>query len=129
MTQNIAKTAKGPIEYRLEGSGPIVVVLNGWHCSRDSRLSHERLAQSGFSVLVPSRPGYDSTPSEVGKIAQEAADTLAFALRHPARTHKFILESAMATKWDQAIKTHSRIGFGRAVRVTWAVPLCNVKVP
>lgn len=146
MTQHIAKTAKGPIEYRLEGSGPVIVVLNGGHCSRESRLSHERLALCRFSVLTPSRPGYDSTPSEVGKSAQEAADALAalldmlhiqtvdmigisaagptalaFALQHPERTRKLILESAMATEWDQATKRRSRIGFGRAEKFTWAV--------
>ena len=80
MPQNIAKTAKGPIEYRLEGSGPTIMVLNGGHCSRDTRLSHERLIEHGFSVLTPSRPGYDSTPSYVGKSAQAAADALAALL-------------------------------------------------
>jgi pimeloyl-ACP methyl ester carboxylesterase len=145
MTQNITKTAKGPIEYRLEGSGPTIVVLNGGHCSRESRLSHEQLAEHGFSVLTPSRPGYDSTPSEVGKTAQEAADALAalldtlqipvvdmigisaggptalaFAQRHPNRTRKLILESAMATDWDEQTKRRSRIPFGRAEKVTWA---------
>ena len=39
MAQMIAKTAKGPMEYRLEGRGPAVVVLNGGHCSRATRLS------------------------------------------------------------------------------------------
>src|SRR3990170_7126153 len=77
MTQKIARTSKGPIEYRFEGSGPTIVVLNGGHCSRDTRLSHEKLTEHGFSVLTPSRPGYDSTPSEVGKSAQAAADALA----------------------------------------------------
>ena len=64
MSQDIAKTKKGPMEYRLEGSGPTVMVLNGGHCSRESRLSHEQFANNGFSVLTPSRPGYDSTPSD-----------------------------------------------------------------
>lgn len=45
MTQNIARTSKGPFEYRLEGSGPTIMVLNGGHCSRDTRLSHEKLAE------------------------------------------------------------------------------------
>src|SRR3990172_9577551 len=45
MSQAIAKTVKGPVEYRLEGNGPTVMVLNGGHCSRESRLSHERLAE------------------------------------------------------------------------------------
>lgn len=52
MAQMIAQTAKGPIEYRFEGSGPTVMVLNGGHCSRETRLSHEKLTEHGFSVLT-----------------------------------------------------------------------------
>ena len=146
MIQNIARTSKGSIEYRFEGSGSIIVVLNGGHCSRDTRLSHEKLAEHGFSVLTPSRPGYDSTPSEVGKSAQAAADALAalldtlqistvdvigisaagptalaFVQQHPSRVRKLILESAVATDWDERTKRGSRIGFGGAAKVTWAV--------
>jgi pimeloyl-ACP methyl ester carboxylesterase len=146
MSQTIAKTAKGPIEYRLEGSGPTVMVLNGGHCSRETRLSHEKLTEYGFSVLTPSRPGYDSTPSEVGKSAQAAADALAilldtlqistvdvigisaagptalaFVQQQPNRVRKLILESAVTTDWDEQTKRRSRIGFGRAAKVTWAV--------
>ena len=145
MSQTVAKTAKGPIEYRLEGSGPTVVVLNGGHCSRESRLSHERLIEHGFSVLTPSRPGYDSTPSEVGRTAQEAADALAalldvlqiptadvigisasgptalaFALRYPSRIRKLIMESTVTTVWpeDKKVKRNARLLFDRAERVT-----------
>ncbi len=146
MTQNIARTSRGSIEYRIEGNGSTVVVLNGGHCSRDTRLTHEKLAEYGFSVLTPSRPGYDSTPSEVGKSAQAAADALAalldtlqistvdiigisaagptalaFVQQHPSRVRKLILESAVATDWDERIKKVSRIGFGNAAKVTWAV--------
>lgn len=146
MPQNIAKTAKGPIEYRLEGTGPTVLVLNGGHCSRESRLSHEKLTGEGFSVLTPSRPGYDGTPSDVGKSAQAAADALAalldtlqiskvdvvgisaagptalaFAQQYPNRLRKLILESAMATDWDEQTKRRSRIGFGSTAKITWAL--------
>lgn len=145
MSQNLAKTALGPIEYRLEGTGPTIMVLNGGHCSRDTRLSHERLTEHGFAVLTPSRPGYDSTPSTVGKSAQAAADALAvlldtlqimtvdvigisaagptalaFAQRHPKRVRKLILESAVTTDWDEGTKRRSRLPFGRAEKVTWA---------
>jgi pimeloyl-ACP methyl ester carboxylesterase len=120
--------------------------LNGGHCSRDTRLSHEKLTAYDFSVLTPSRPGYDSTPSEVGKSAQAAADALAdllntlqistvdvigisaagptalaFVQQHPSRVRKLILESAVATDWDEQTKKRSRIGFGRAAKVTWTV--------
>ena len=148
MSQTIAKTAKGPIEYRLEGSGPTVMVLNGGHCSRESRLSHERLTEHGFSVLTPSRPGYDSTPDDVGRTAQEAADALAvlldtlqistvdvigisasgptalaFALRHPNRIRKLLMESTVTTAWpeDRKIKRGAHLLFGRAERVTWGL--------
>jgi pimeloyl-ACP methyl ester carboxylesterase len=144
MAQMIAQTAKGLMEYRFEGNGPTVVVLNGGHCSRETRLSHERLIEYGFSVLTPSRPGYDSTPSEVGTTAQAAADAvaalldtllisvvdvigisaagptaLAFVQQHPSRVRKVVLESAVATDWEEQTKRRSRIGFGRAAKVTW----------
>ena len=131
--QVMAKTEKGAIEYRFEGSGPTIVVLNGGHCSRDSRFSHEKLAVHGFSVLTPSRPGYDNTPSAVGKTAQAAADAiallldqlqiptvdvigisaasptaLAFAQQHPNRLRKLVLESAITAPWEEGVKSRSR---------------------
>jgi pimeloyl-ACP methyl ester carboxylesterase len=134
------------MEYRLEGSGPTVMVLNGGHCSRDTRLSHERLAAHGFSVLTPSRPGYDSTPDATGKSAQEAAGALAslldilqvdrasvigisaagptalaFAAHYPNRIRSLILESAVAVSWGEAIKRQSRLGFGVAGPLTWGL--------
>lgn len=146
MPQNIAKTAKGSIEYRLEGSGPTVVVLNGGHCSRESRLSHEQLTEHSLSVLTPSRPGYDNTPSDVGKTAPEAADALAalldtlqipitdvigisaagptalaFAQQYPGKIRKLILESAVTTAWDEEIKGRACLLFGRVERVTWGL--------
>lgn len=144
MAQMIAQTAKGPIEYRLEGNGSTIMVLNGGHCSRETRLSHEKLVAHGFSLLTPSRPGYDSTPSTVGKSAQAAADALAalldtlqiasvdvigisaagptalaFVQQHPDRVRKLILESAVTTNWNEQIKRRSQIGFGRLAKVTW----------
>lgn len=145
MTQHIINSSKGMIEYRLEGKGPTVMILNGGHCSRATRLSHERLVNHGFSVLTPSRPGYDSTSNSVGKTAQDAADSLselldllyiqsvdvigisaagptalAFAQRHPEKVRKLILESAVTLPWGEEIKSLSHLGFGKAERLTWA---------
>lgn len=146
MTHLIAQTSFGPIEYRREGVGPVVLVLNGGHCSRTTRLSHERLVTEGFTVLTPSRPGYDATPAQVGRTAHQAADALAtlldtqeipavtvigisaagptalaFAQRHPDRTTGLILESAVTLPWDAATKRVARWPFGRMERRTWAL--------
>jgi pimeloyl-ACP methyl ester carboxylesterase len=146
MTQTIAQTSVGPIEYRREGSGPVVLVLNGGHCSRTTRLSHERLTTEGFTVLTPSRPGYDATPAQVGRTAQQAAaalaalldslaipavtvlgisaagpTALAFAQQHPDRTTGLILESAVTLPWDTATRRAAHWPFGRLERHTWAL--------
>ncbi len=146
MTQQIAQTLAGPIEYRVEGRGPTVMVLQGGHCSRESRLSHERLVDDGFTVLTPSRPGYDRTPAAVGPTAQAAADALvalldslnlaqvdvigisaagptalALAQRHPNRVRRLVLESAIATPWDPQTKRQARLLFGRAEKLTWGL--------
>lgn len=153
MAQQVAPTARGPIEYRLEGRGPVVMVLNGGHCSRDTRLSHERLAAHGFSVLTPSRPGYDATPARVGRSAPEAAGALAallealgipevavigisaggptalaFARQHPGRTRRLVLESAVTLPWDAALKRRARLLFGRAEGLTWALVRLGLRV-
>jgi len=112
MSQRMTYTPMDPVEYRFEGNGPTIMVLNGGHCSRDTRLSHERLAEVGFSVLTPSRPGYDDTPSETGRTAQEAADALAALLD--------VLQIPIVD-WSEFQKKRARIGFGHAERVTWAV--------
>src|SRR5512132_2227501 len=120
----VAQTPHGPIEYRLTGTGPVVVVLKGGHSSRNTQLGHERLAEHGFTVLEPSRPGYDRTPASVGCSAQAAADALAelldvldigrvrliaisaaghtgieLARRHPERIDRVSFESAVALPW------------------------------
>lgn len=146
MEQQIICTERGPIECRLEGSGPAVLVLQGGHCSRATRLSHERLASAGYTVITPSRPGYDSTPSSVGRTAQAAADALAALMvalqvpraavigisaagptalaltqRHPERVAALVLESAMTLPWEAKVQRAAGIAFGRAERVTWSL--------
>jgi pimeloyl-ACP methyl ester carboxylesterase len=77
------------------------------------------LAEAGFCVLVPSRPGYGRTPSEVGRSNAQAAEALAalldsletqtcsviaisgggptgvaLAAHHPERVHRLVLIEA-----------------------------------
>lgn len=68
MPQTIAKTAKGPIEYRLEGRGPTVMVLNGGRCSRLAPLARrERLNPTVFSIHGSHAIAYTREPTVKNK--------------------------------------------------------------
>jgi hypothetical protein len=60
MAQTIAKTAQGPIEYRLEGSGPTVVVLNGAHSSRTRKLILESAVATDWDEQTKRAHGFYS---------------------------------------------------------------------
>lgn len=117
----IAQTKRGPIEYRIVGEGPAVLVLNGGHTNCNSPLGHEQFfLDQGYQLLIPSRPGYGKTPSFTGRTAEAFADALVsfldmlhldhvivvgisaagrtalqFAGRHPQRVSKVILQNAV----------------------------------
>jgi pimeloyl-ACP methyl ester carboxylesterase len=132
------------MEYRLSGQGPVVVVLKGGHCSRATRLGHERLAEHGFTLLEPSRPGYDRTPAAVGCTAQVAADAIAelldvlaieraglvaisgaghtgieLARRHAARIDRISFESAVALPYNARTRRGGRVLFGPLQAPVW----------
>jgi pimeloyl-ACP methyl ester carboxylesterase len=74
---HIAQTKRGPIEYRIAGQGPTLLVLNGGHTNCDSPLGHEQFfLDQGYQLLIPSRPGYGKTPSSTGRTAEAFADAL-----------------------------------------------------
>jgi pimeloyl-ACP methyl ester carboxylesterase len=118
---SIAQTEKGPIEYRVVGQGPAVLVLNGGHTNCNSPLGHEQFfLEQGYQLIIPSRPGYRKTPSSTGRTAEAFADalvglldqlhlervivlgisaagptTLQLAGRHPERVSQVILQNAV----------------------------------
>lgn len=115
----IIDTAKGPIEYKRFGSGPVVLCLHGGPGGYDqSFLIGSHLISKHFTVIGVSRPGYLQTPLSVGQTIEEQADAMialldaleidqaavlgfsaggpvAFqmALRHPDRVWGLVLES------------------------------------
>ncbi|MFL5664094.1 MAG: alpha/beta fold hydrolase [Ktedonobacteraceae bacterium] len=117
----IAQTKRGPIEYRIVGQGPAILVLNGGHTTCHSPLGHEQFfLDQGYQLLIPSRPGYGKTPSSTGRTAEAFADALVSLLdllhldyvivvgisaggrtalqlagRHPGRVSKVILQNAV----------------------------------
>ena len=73
----MGQTKRGPIEYRIVGQGPAVLVLNGGHSNCNSPLGHEQFfLDQGYQLLIPSRPGYGKTPSSTGRTAEAFADAL-----------------------------------------------------
>lgn len=77
----VIQTKRGLVEYRIEGNGPVVLVLNGGHTNCNSPFEHENFfLENGYSLVIPSRPGYGKTPSSSGKTAEEFADTISSLL-------------------------------------------------
>jgi pimeloyl-ACP methyl ester carboxylesterase len=76
MKSQMVQTSKGLIEYTLLGSGPVVLVCHGTSSNCFSTAEAEPLTAAGFSVLIPSRPGYGRTPLAVGRSASQAAEAL-----------------------------------------------------
>ena len=66
------------IEYRLERrSGATALILHGGHMSARCRFGEETFLETGYSVLVTSRPGYGRTAVSAGPSAPEFAIRLA----------------------------------------------------
>ncbi len=120
----IIETSKGKIEYLFIGNGPTVLIVHGGHGSCRADYKYDQLLKKGFSVLIPTRPGYKGTPIESGKTAEETADlfsellkdlnikkvflignsaggptALEFAKRYPNIVQKLVLEAAVVKPW------------------------------
>lgn len=121
----IAETAVGPIEYAETGSGPAVLVFHGSPGGYDQALLiGKSLADAGYRVIAPSRPGFLRTPLKSGVLFDEQADAMAalldtlgvqdaavigfstgaqvasrFALRHPDRTRGLVLVSPITRQY------------------------------
>lgn len=118
------ETAKGLVEYSLEGNGPVVLIVHGGHDSCQSDYLKQSLIDNHFSVLIPTRPGYRGTPISSGKTAQDTADlftalldklnikkvvvignsaggptALEFSRKNPEIVEKLILEAAVVKPW------------------------------
>jgi pimeloyl-ACP methyl ester carboxylesterase len=123
----LTDTACGPIEVARTGSGPPVLVIHGTPGGADSSISMGRfLADAGFEVIAPSRPGYLSTPLEGREEIDRQADLMAallealdipavgvltwsgggpsgyrLAVRHPARVTGLVAASAVSHRFPR----------------------------
>ncbi|MGQ4328729.1 MULTISPECIES: alpha/beta fold hydrolase [Streptomyces] len=147
----VVETGHGPLEFRLDRRGPeTVVIFHGGHMRAGLALGEEPFTQAGYSLLVPSRPGYGRTPVKTGGSAEGFADAIAalcarlgvtrvaavvgvsgggptavaMAARHPALVERLILQSAVGpVPWpDRRTYLGAHVVFApRTEPATWAL--------
>jgi pimeloyl-ACP methyl ester carboxylesterase len=147
---NIIRTSKGPVEYRLSGEGPCLLVLNGSHTNCNSLIGSEPfLLSQGYQLVIPSRPGYGKTAIATGPTAEIFADTLRevldllhldrvpvlaisgagptalqFAARHGDRVASLVLQCAVTrSDWpDSFTRRWGSVIFHPTIeQVTWGI--------
>lgn len=147
----VVELAAGPVEYRLDERGShVVLMVHGGHMRAGVPLGEEVFADSGHTILAPSRPGYGRTPLTTGTSLDRFADVLAelcgmlglgpltavvgqsaggptavaLAARHPELVQRLVLQSAVGLlPWpDRRTRWGAGVVFNpRAERVTWAL--------
>ncbi|WP_040950934.1 alpha/beta fold hydrolase [Gorillibacterium massiliense] len=131
--ETFTQTRYGLMEYRIaepENSPAerTLLIINGGHTHCNSPLPDEPyLLDAGFRLIVPSRPGYQGTPSTTGRTAEGAADALAalmdklqihqidvialsaggptglqLASRYPQLVRSLVLQCAVTCEWPDA---------------------------
>jgi pimeloyl-ACP methyl ester carboxylesterase len=121
----LAMTAVGPVEYALQGQGPVVLIVHGSPGGYDHGIGlASSLESDDFTYLAPSRPGYLRTPLSSGISPEAQADlyaalldtlhidqvivlgisgggpsALQFALRHPQRCRALIALCAVTQRY------------------------------
>jgi pimeloyl-ACP methyl ester carboxylesterase len=80
-TRTTVGTPLGPVEVARLGAGPPVMVIHGTPGGSDSSVAMGRfLADAGFEVIAPSRPGYLGTPLDDRRSIDDQAELLAALL-------------------------------------------------
>jgi pimeloyl-ACP methyl ester carboxylesterase len=146
----VTRLEAGPVEYRLEQRGDMsVVVFHGGHVRAGLPLGEEVFAEAGYTLLVPSRPGYGRTPLSTGTSVSGFCDVtralcaqlgitriaavvgtsgggptaVTMAARHPDLVQRLILQSAVG--WLSYPARRARLGAhviftARTEWFTWA---------
>jgi len=77
----VAETSLGAVEYAIVGEGYPILAFHGGPGGFDQSLwAFDMLAEAGFQVICPSRPGYLRTPISTGRTYSEQARAMAALL-------------------------------------------------
>ncbi len=78
---NVIETALGPVEYRMSGEGPAVLIAHGSPGGYDQGFAFAKLLRCDtHTCIAVSRPGYMRTPLTSGATPEEQADLYAALL-------------------------------------------------
>jgi len=123
----LLETARGIVEYQMEGSGPVALVLHGSPGGYDQGIAVAHfLDLKDFTLLALSRPGYRRTPLSSGETPEAQADlysaaldalnvsqvvvvalsgggpsALQFVLRYPQRCRGLLMLSALSRDYSE----------------------------
>jgi pimeloyl-ACP methyl ester carboxylesterase len=122
----VAQTERGPVEYSEAGSGDPILYFHGTGITGDVMAAIEApVAEEGFRLIVPNRPGYGRTPlsphhsaTDCAGVAAALLDSLgiadagvmgssggaafaaSFAINHPSRARSLVLLCPQLHRWD-----------------------------
>lgn len=124
MYKNLLNTNLGIIEYRIFGKGIPVLVVHGGHSNCYEDLGVNFFDTSKYRIIIPSRPGYGSTPIGDNKTPEKTAGlivelldylefekvvvygisaggltALALSALYPEKVSQLILASAVTKQW------------------------------
>jgi pimeloyl-ACP methyl ester carboxylesterase len=157
-TVEVVTLSGSVIEYRVvAGSDRAVVIMHGGHMHAGIELGEQVFRELGYTVVVPSRPGYGQTPIVAGGDRNRFADhvaelirhlgcrdvaavvgisaggpwAIALASRHRDLVQRVVLQNSVSDlEWpDRATRVAARLAFGaRVERLTWAITRCCLRI-
>jgi pimeloyl-ACP methyl ester carboxylesterase len=114
-------TVLGPLEVARLGTGPPVILIHGTPGGSDSSVAMGRfLADAGFQLIAPSRPGYLGTPLDERRSIDAQADLLAALLDSLGQTRAGVLT------WSGGGPSGYRLAVRHADRVSALVAFAAV---
>lgn len=87
----IAMTEMGAIEYKSIGSGPVIILSHMGATGSDNIALFREIAEAGYRIICPSRPGYLQTPLTENANIEYQADLYAALLNQLNITEKVFI--------------------------------------
>lgn len=144
----IIETRKGKIEFSRIGEGLPILYLHGSLSNCNDNMGQSPLIEAGYSIIIPSRPGYGNTPLNSGITAEQASDLmnelldslnisildviavsgggltgLYFASKYPEKVRHLLLESAVSKPLNEEKERYqnAKSFYGKGHKFIWSL--------